>query len=73
MSRTDDSVKGDKIKALGLAKECYAMKESIDPSGASDYFVVLHIIKKLLCVSYVLRVPKATIYIILLTSQRIAM
>ncbi len=26
MSQTDDSVKGDKIKALALAKECYAMK-----------------------------------------------
>jgi hypothetical protein len=26
MSQTDDSVKSDKIKALGLAKECYAMK-----------------------------------------------
>jgi hypothetical protein len=26
MSQTDDSVKGDKIKALSLAKECYAMK-----------------------------------------------
>jgi hypothetical protein len=26
MSQTDDSVKGDKIKALVLAKECYAMK-----------------------------------------------
>ncbi len=26
MSQTDDNVKGDKIKALALAKECYAMK-----------------------------------------------
>lgn len=26
MSQTDDSVKGDKIKALALAKDCYAMK-----------------------------------------------
>ena len=26
MSQTDDSVKSDKIKALALAKECYAMK-----------------------------------------------
>jgi predicted adenine nucleotide alpha hydrolase (AANH) superfamily ATPase len=26
MSQNDDSVKGDKIKALTLAKECYAMK-----------------------------------------------
>jgi hypothetical protein len=26
MSQTDDSVKSDKIKALSLAKECYAMK-----------------------------------------------
>jgi hypothetical protein len=26
MSQTDDSIKGDKIKALALAKECYAMK-----------------------------------------------
>jgi hypothetical protein len=26
MSRMDNSVKSDKIKALGLAKECYAMK-----------------------------------------------
>jgi hypothetical protein len=26
MSKTDDSVKSDKIKALALAKECYAMK-----------------------------------------------
>jgi hypothetical protein len=26
MSKTDDSVKNDKIKALTLAKECYAMK-----------------------------------------------
>jgi hypothetical protein len=26
MSQTDDSVKSDKIKALTLAKECYAMK-----------------------------------------------
>jgi hypothetical protein len=26
MSQTDESVKGDKIKALSLAKECYAMK-----------------------------------------------
>jgi hypothetical protein len=26
MSRTDDNVKSDKIKALALAKECYAMK-----------------------------------------------
>jgi hypothetical protein len=26
MSQTDDGVKGDKIKALALAKECYAMK-----------------------------------------------
>jgi hypothetical protein len=26
MSQTDDSIKSDKIKALALAKECYAMK-----------------------------------------------
>jgi hypothetical protein len=26
MSQTDDNVKSDKIKALTLAKECYAMK-----------------------------------------------
>jgi hypothetical protein len=26
MSQTDNSIKGDKIKALTLAKECYAMK-----------------------------------------------
>jgi hypothetical protein len=26
MSQTDDNVKSDKIKALALAKECYAMK-----------------------------------------------
>jgi hypothetical protein len=26
MSKTDDSVKSDKIKALALTKECYAMK-----------------------------------------------
>jgi hypothetical protein len=26
MSQADDSVKSDKIKALALAKECYAMK-----------------------------------------------
>jgi hypothetical protein len=26
MSQVDDSVKSDKIKALALAKECYAMK-----------------------------------------------
>jgi hypothetical protein len=26
MSQTNDSVKSDKIKALSLAKECYAMK-----------------------------------------------
>ncbi len=26
MSQTDDSLKTDKIKALTLAKECYAMK-----------------------------------------------
>jgi hypothetical protein len=26
MSQTDDNAKGDKIKALALAKECYAMK-----------------------------------------------
>ncbi len=26
MSQTDDSVKSDKIKALALAKECYAMR-----------------------------------------------
>jgi hypothetical protein len=26
MSKTDDNVKSDKIKALALAKECYAMK-----------------------------------------------
>jgi hypothetical protein len=26
MSQTDDNVKSDKIKALVLAKECYAMK-----------------------------------------------
>jgi hypothetical protein len=25
-SQTDDNIKSDKIKALGLAKECYAMK-----------------------------------------------
>jgi hypothetical protein len=26
MTQTDDSIKSDKIKALTLAKECYAMK-----------------------------------------------
>jgi hypothetical protein len=26
MSQTDDNIKSDKIKALALAKECYAMK-----------------------------------------------
>jgi hypothetical protein len=46
MSQTDDSVKSDKIKALSLAKECYAMKlELLTNATVVDdaiRFVALH-------------------------------
>jgi hypothetical protein len=46
MSQTDDNVKSDKIKALALAKECYAMKlELLTNATVVDdaiRFVALH-------------------------------
>jgi hypothetical protein len=46
MSQTDDSVRGDKIKALTLAKDCYAMKlELLTNATVVDdaiRFVALH-------------------------------
>jgi hypothetical protein len=50
MSQTDDSAKMDKIKALALAKECYAMKlELLTNATVVDdaiRFVALHTVPK---------------------------
>jgi hypothetical protein len=47
MTQTDDSIKSDKIKALALAKECYAMKlESTNATVVNDAirFVASHVV-----------------------------
>jgi hypothetical protein len=56
MSQTDDYVKGDKIKALTLAKDCYAMKlELLTNATVVDdaiRFIALHaVVPKTMCSS----------------------
>jgi hypothetical protein len=50
LSQINDSVRNDKIKALALAKECYAMKLELltNPTVVDNaiMFVALHVVRE---------------------------